>query len=136
MKKYMYLGVILGAIALAGCSVNKESEEQVQVKEELVEDATNRQAVEVETLPDADKEEAVPVTPLELTQELKEDYHKQYVEIVKEINAEEGTNHLEVVPIDEFKPKDWVVPEKFRQLAIERATMEFTSKVFGGDPVQ
>ena len=28
---------------------------------------------------------------------------------------------MEVVPIDEFNPEDWVEPEKFRQLAIDRA---------------
>lgn len=71
------------------------------------------------------QEKNLSVTPLELTQEQKEDYHKQYVEIVEEINAEEGTNYMEVDPIDEFKPEDWVEPEKFRQLAIVRAYMKF-----------
>ena len=94
-------------------------------KYKVTEDITNGQAVEVETLPDTDKEEVVSVAPLELTQEQKEDYHKQYVEIVKEINAEEGTNYLEVEPIVEFKPEDWVEPEKFKKLAIERAYMKF-----------
>ncbi|SES35830.1 hypothetical protein SAMN05518872_108254 [Psychrobacillus sp. OK032] len=135
LKKYIYTGILLGTIVLAGCSANEETEEQVQAKEEKMEDVTNGQAVEVETLPDTDKEEVVSVTPLDLTQEQKEDYHKQYVEIVKEINAKEGTNHLEVNPIDEFKSEDWVEPEKFRQIAEDRATWEFTSKVFGGDPV-
>ncbi|WP_181444598.1 hypothetical protein [Bacillus sp. 03113] len=130
MKKYLYTGILLGTIVLAGCSANEESKEQV------TEDITNGQAVEVETLPNTDKKEVVSVNPLELTQEQKEDYHKQYVEIVEEINAEEGTNHLEVVPINKFKPEDWVEPEKFRQLAVNRATWEFTSKAFGGDPVE
>lgn len=130
LKNYMYLGVLLGAIVLAGCSANEESEGQV------TKDLTNGQAVEVGTLPNNDKEEVVSVTALELTQEQKEDYHKQYVEIVEEINAEGGKNHLEVVPINEFYPEDWVEPEEFRQLAVERATLEFTSKAFGGDPVE
>ena len=56
VKKYMYVGVLLGAIVLAGCGVNEELEKQVQVKEEITEDLTNGQAVEVETLPDTDKE--------------------------------------------------------------------------------
>jgi hypothetical protein len=120
LKKYIFMGIFLGTIVLAGCSANEETEGQ---------------AVEVETLPDTDKEEVVSVTPLDLTQEQKEDYHKQYVEIVKEINAKEGTNHLEVSPIDGFKSEDWVEPEKFRQMAEDRATWEFTSKAFGGDPV-
>ena len=124
LKKYIYTGILLGTIMLAGCSANEETEEQVQVKEENLENVTNGQAVEV-----------VSMTPLDLTQEQKEDYYKQYVEIVKEINAEEGKNHLEVGPIDKFKPEDWVEPEIFRQIAEDRATWEFTSKAFGGDPV-
>lgn len=126
----MYAGILLGVIVLAGCSVNGALEEQE------MEVVNNGQAVEVETLPNIDKDEVVSVTPLKLTEEQKEDYYKQYVEIVGEINAEEGTNHLEVVPIDEFKPEDWVEPEKFRQLAADRAHLEFTSKAFGGDPVE
>lgn len=133
LKKYIFMGILLGTIVLAGCSANEETEEQA--KKEKMEDVTNGQVVEVETLPDTDKEEVVSVTPLDLTQEQKEDYHRQYVEIVKEINANEDTNHLEVSPIDEFKSEDWVEPEKFRQIAEDRATWEFTSKVFGGDPV-
>ena len=62
------------------------------------------------------------VTPLELTQEQKEDYHKQYVEIVEKINAEgEGAYHLEVVPINEFNPEDWVEVEEFRKMVEDRA---------------
>ena len=136
LRKYLCTGILLGTIVLAGCSANEETEEQVQAKEEKMEDVTNGQAVEVETLPDTDKEEVISVTLLDLTQEQKEDYHKQYVEIVKEINVKEGTNHLEVNPIDEFKSEDWVEPEKFRQIAEDRATWEFTSKAFDGDPVE
>lgn len=120
LKKYIYTGILLGTIVLAGCSANEDSKEQV------MEDTTNEQTVEVEILPDNDKEE-VSVTPLVLTQEQKEEYYKQYVEIIEKINAEGGINHLEVVPINEFKPEDWVDPETFIQLAIERANAEFTS---------
>ena len=117
----MCVGVLLGAFVLAGCNVNEESEEQVT--EDI---ANNGQAVEVETLPDTDKEVVVSVAPLELTQEQKENYHKQYVEIVEELNAKgNGAYYLEVEPIDEFKSEDWVEPEKFRQLAEDRATWEF-----------
>lgn len=130
MKKYLYIGILFGTIVLSGWSVNEES------KEQMTEDIANRQVIEVETLPDSDKEEVVSANPLELTQEQKEDYHKQYVEIIEEINAGEDTNHLEVEPIDKFKPEDWVKPEEFRQLALVRSTMEFTSKAFGGDLVE
>ncbi|MBS4203518.1 hypothetical protein [Lederbergia citrea] len=130
MKKYMCVGILIGAIVLAGCSVNEESEKKV------TEDITNAQEVEVGGLSDTNKEKVVSVTPLELTQEQKEEYHKQYVEIVEKINREEGTNQLEVVPIDEFRTEDLVDPKKFRQLAVDRAHWEFTSTVFGGDPVE
>lgn len=129
MKIYFYTGILLGSIVLAGCSGIEESKEQVM-------EDINGQAVEVETLPGTDNEEVVSLTPLELIQEQKEDYHKQYVEIVEEINAEEGKNDLQVEPISEFKPEDWVEPEVFRQIAVEMATLEFTSKTFGGDPVE
>jgi PBP1b-binding outer membrane lipoprotein LpoB len=125
----MYVGVLLGAIVLAGCNVNEESEEQET--EDIV---NNGQALEVETIPNTDKEKIESVTPLELTQEQKENYHKQYVEIVEELNAvSNGAYNLEVEPIDKFKPEDWVEPEKFRQLAEDRATWNLTND---GDPVE
>lgn len=63
---------------------------------------------------------------LDLTTEEKEAYHKQYVEIVEELNAQEGTNYLEVVPLEDFADEDWIAPEDFKQLAIERANLTFT----------
>ena len=131
LKKYLYAAILLGTIVLAGCSANEKTEEQVQIKEYV----TNENAVKVMNLPDVDKE-FMSVTSLDLTQEQKEYYHKQYVEIVKNINnANEDTNHLEVEPIEEFNSEDWVEPEKFRELAIDRSTWVFTSKAFGGDVV-
>ncbi|AZV43019.1 hypothetical protein [Peribacillus asahii] len=63
LKKFMYLGVLLGAIVLTGCSVNKESEEEVQVKEKVkvTEDVFHGQDVEVETLPNTNKEDVASV---------------------------------------------------------------------------
>ncbi|AZV43018.1 hypothetical protein [Peribacillus asahii] len=44
---------------------------------------------------------------------------------------------MEVAPIDEFKPEDWVEPKKFKQIAIDRAeSIDFTYKQFGGDSVE
>ena len=122
----MYTGVLLGAIVLAGCSANDESIDQVQVKEEkIIEDATNGQAVEGKASPDTDKEEVVSVTPLDLTQEQKEAYHKQYVEIIEEVNAEYPDADLGILPLNEFGEEDWVQPEEFRQIAIDRTQLEF-----------
>ncbi|MFT9849908.1 putative periplasmic lipoprotein [Aneurinibacillus sp. REN35] len=139
MKKYMYAGILLGAMVLAGCSANYKSEEQIQVTEkvtqDVTQDVTNRQEPEVRDSPNTDKEGVLRVTPLELTQEQKEDYYKQYVEIVEKVNSDYDKD-LELIPLEEFKPEEWVTPEDFEQIATDRATIEFTSKAFGGDPVE
>ena len=75
LKKYLYAGVLVGAIVLAGCSISKEPEDQVQEKE----DVSNGQAIEDNNLPETNKEEVVSEVPLELTKEQKEDYYKQYI---------------------------------------------------------
>lgn len=134
MKKCLYAGILLGAVVLAGCSVNEET--KGQVNEEMTEGLTDGQTVEVEPLSDTNKGEVVSGTPLKLTQEEKEAYHKQYVEIVEQVVAEHPGTEMEVVPLDEFADEDWVEPEVFRQIAVDRATWEFTSKAFGGDPVE
>lgn len=121
LKKYLYVGALIGAIVLAGCSISEEPEDQVQEKE----DAPNGQAIEYNNLPEANKEEVVSEVPLELTKEQKEDYYKQYVEIVEEVMREYPDTTMEVVPFDEFKEEDWVEPEEFRQIAIDRTQLEF-----------
>src|SRR5689334_20841974 len=123
LKKYLYTGILIGNIVLTGCSGNEKTEERV--KEEITEDLSEGQAVEVESLPVPDKGEVVSEVPLELTQEQKEDYYKQYVEIVEKVIAEYPGTTMEVVPFDEFAEQDWVEPEKFRQLAIDRANIKF-----------
>ena len=42
LKKYLYVGVLVGAIVLAGCSISEEPEDQVQEKEDI----PNGQAIE------------------------------------------------------------------------------------------
>ena len=121
LKKYLYVGVLVGAIVLAGCSISEEPEDQVQEKE----DVPNGQAIEDKNLPETNKEEVVSEVPLELTKEQKEDYYKQYVEIVEEVMREYPDTTMEVVPFDEFKEEDWVEPEEFRQIAIDRTQLEF-----------
>lgn len=134
LKKYIYIGVLMGAIFLAGCS--EHAEEPVLKREEIsTEKVNNGQAVEVETFSDRDIKEVVSVTPLDLTKEQKEDYYKQYEEIVRKVNSEYNED-LELGPLEKFKPEEWVTPEYFEQIATDMATMEFTSKVFGGDPVE
>ncbi|MFM1653177.1 hypothetical protein ACI7RC_13860 [Brevibacillus sp. B_LB10_24] len=69
----------------------------------------------------SDEGEVASAAPLELTQKQKEDYYKQYVEIAAQVDAEYPGKDLTVVPIDEFKPEDWIEPEEFRKICIARA---------------
>lgn len=128
MKIYLYVGLLLGAIILTGCSLKQE-----QVKEEIKKKKTSERIVEVKTLPDTFKEEVMPASPLKLTQEQKKEYYKLYEEIVSNVNSEYDKD-LELVPFEDFE--DWVRPDDFEEIAIDRATMEFTSGEFGGDSVE
>jgi hypothetical protein len=60
---------------------------------------------------------------LELTQTEKEVLYDQYVEIVAEIESERDGVILEVAPMELFSDEDWITPEKFKQLAIDRANI-------------
>lgn len=124
MKKYLYAGILLGTVVLAACSANKEIEGQVSQKG--TEDLTDGQTVAIKSLSNAtDKEKAKSKTPLKLTQEQKEDYHKQYAKIIERVNTEYPDANLELVSLNEFKEEDWVEPEEFRQIAIDRTKLEF-----------
>ena len=119
LKKYLYTGALLGSIILAGCSANEETEGQVN--EETTEGLTDGQTVEVDALSDTDKGEVVvSVTPLDLSQEQKEGYHKQYFEIVEDLKADYKIpdSNMDLVPLDEFLEEDWVEPEEFRERVI------------------
>ena len=51
LKKYLYVGVLVGAIVLAGCSISEEPEDQVQEKEDI----STGQAIEDKNLSDTNK---------------------------------------------------------------------------------
>lgn len=61
----------------------------------------------------------------ELSQDQKDAYYKQYVEIVKEVVSEHPGVSLEVAPAEEFQPEDWVDPAIFKKIAEERASAKF-----------
>lgn len=120
MKKYIYAGILLGAMVLTGCSENKESEEKAQINEK----AANEHAIEAELVLE---DKVVSVTPLELTHGQKVDYHKKYTEIVDAINAREDTIYtLEIAPINEFNSEDWIEIEDFKKLAEDRANAKMS----------
>lgn len=60
-----------------------------------------------------------------LTQVEKEALHRQYVEVVQQVKAEYDGVMLEVAPIEMFAEEDWIAPEDFKELAIDRANMTF-----------
>ena len=134
LKKYLYVGVLVGAIVLAGCSISEEPEDQVQEKEDI----SNGQAIEDKNLSDTNKKEVVSEVPLELTKEQKEDYYKQYVEIVEEINAEGNGAYTQwkLNLLTSLKKKIGLIQRNLDKWQIDRATWEFTSKNFGGDHVE
>ncbi|WP_454192934.1 hypothetical protein [Paenibacillus sp. Marseille-Q7038] len=55
-----------------------------------------------------------------LTQMQKEEYYKQYAEII-DVVTNGSIYGLEIAPIEEFMPEDWVDPNEFEKIAIERA---------------
>lgn len=95
VKKISYVAILLVTIILTGCSASEETE--------------------VKHLSDTDKDVVKKSIPLQLTQEQKEEYYKQYKEIVAEANGRKIGIGLEVTPIEGFKPEDWVEPKEYKQ---------------------
>ncbi|MED4452097.1 hypothetical protein [Metabacillus fastidiosus] len=114
MKKYLQAGILLGTVMLAGCNVN---EEKVAIP-------TTKQTVEDEPLADTDKSEVKPKASLKLTEEQKEDYYKEYVILKDNIVAKYEGFGVDVVPMNEFLPEDWVEPEEFEKRLIDRANIK------------
>ncbi|MGE7925658.1 hypothetical protein ACQKND_21070 [Viridibacillus arvi] len=71
MKQYLYPGMLLGTIVLAGFSVNEATESQV--KEEIAEELEGEQRVKVKPIFETSKGKVGLETPLELNQEQKEE---------------------------------------------------------------
>lgn len=123
LKLYMYIGILLGAAFLAGCNANGQADEQGVESEEITEDKANGKVLEVESL--NDNEVLATVIPLDLTQAQKEEYYKQYSQIIKDVNSENNSD-LELVPFEDFGEEDWVELGDFRQIAYDIANAEFT----------
>lgn len=61
-----------------------------------------------------------------LSEQQKKEYYKQYEEIVDEINSGEPNATLELVPFEEFNSEDYLEPSEFEKYAAERADVKFT----------
>ncbi|MFS0782652.1 hypothetical protein [Bacillus sp. 1P06AnD] len=110
MKKYVHASILLGTMVLGGCSENGEMDTKQKVKDEskvLAEKLDKH-------VSNMDKEAVKKTIPLLLTQEQKEVYYKQYKEIVEEANNTKIGIGLDVPPISDFKPEDWVEPKEYK----------------------
>lgn len=64
---------------------------------------------------------------LDLSEQQKQEYYKQYKEIVEEINSGNPNATLELVPFEEYKSEDYVEPSEFEKYATERASVNFVN---------
>lgn len=94
LKKYLYISILFGALALSGCTDNEVDSKEIT--------------------------EDVSPTFLNLTQEQKEDYYQKYVAVIEDINAEHNAD-LKLEPITTFSDDDWVEVDTFKKRAKERA---------------
>lgn len=62
---------------------------------------------------------------LDLSEQQKLKYYKQYKEIVEEINSGNPNATLELVPFEEYKSEDYVELSEFKKYATERASVNF-----------
>ncbi|QUG41739.1 hypothetical protein KD050_00060 [Psychrobacillus sp. INOP01] len=58
------------------------------------------------------------VNSLDLTQEQKEDFYKQYLVIIEDLKAEYQAPSLELSPFDEILEENWIEPEELRKRII------------------
>ncbi len=117
LKNYIFAGVLLGTVLLSGC-VN-EKVENVEPSEPL----TDGQTVENKKLSNIDKV-VVPPTPLDLTQEQKEKYYKEYISLVEKVNAEYNEDFI-IEPISKFLEEYWVEVKDFEKILKERVDASF-----------
>lgn len=109
MKKFLYAGVLIGTIFLTACNANDETQEQL----------TESMIMDIKDVPEA---------TLVLTEEQKQDYYEQYVEIIKEVNLEYG-GELELSSFEEFTENEewWVEPEDLREIATDMKNAVWTA---------
>ncbi len=117
LKKYFYISILLGAIALSGCTDDEDGSKEVTAESLTTEQSTaiNNEVNTTKT------EEAAPI-PLNLTQEQKEEYYQKYVAIIEKVNAENNEDfELELEPITDFLDEYWFEVAEFEKLVKERA---------------
>ena len=117
LKKYFYVSILIGAIALSGCTDDEDSS-KVVTEESL----NTEKSIEINNKVNTTKTEEVAPILLDLTQEKKEEYYQKYVDIIDKVNAENNDN-LELEPITAFLDEYWIDVTDFEKLAIARANV-------------
>lgn len=102
LKKYLYISILFGALALSGCA----------------DEGTDSKRITEEVSPSL----------LNLTQEQKEDYYQKYVTVIEDINAQHDTD-LKLEPITSFSEDYWVEVETFKKRAKERAKISIVVSI-------
>ncbi len=69
---------------------------------------------------------------LEMTQKQKESYYKQYANIIEKVNSDQDAD-LELVPIEDFKPDEWIEPQEFEKIATDMAEFDFVLEPNGDE---
>lgn len=117
LKKYFYVSILIGAIALSGCTDDEDSS-KVVTEESL----NTEKSIEINNKVNTAKTEEVAPIPLDLTQEQKEEYYQKYVAIIEKVNAiSEEDFTLELEPITALLNEHWIEVGYFEKLAKERA---------------
>lgn len=117
LKKFLYISILLGTVALSGCT-----DDEADNKEVKNESLTTEQSITINNEVNTTNAEEVATIPLDLTQDQKEEYYQKYGVVIEKVNAEnkEGFT-LELEPITAFLDDDWIEVEDFEKLAKERA---------------
>ncbi|MBU8881329.1 peptidase M56 [Bacillus sp. FJAT-29790] len=134
--------VAISLLSLPNAQADRSNEKQKEQTAEKVTVSKTKKAeteghkVVVEPLSDTDKGEVASAASLELTQEQKEEYYKQYAEIIEKAIDKKSGLSTELVPIEDFKESDWQEPQAFEKriqagveafLATERETLAAVS---------
>lgn len=112
MKRALYIGFVLGTCLLTGCSINEETQTKSKEESKVLAD---EQTKEDAPLADTKLDDGQASVPLQLTQKQKENYHKQYEEIVNRANETKIGIKLGVPSIAEFEREDWAEPHDYEQ---------------------
>lgn len=109
LKNYLYAGILISTVALAGCTEDKEVIKDVspitEASQQLVNDDVN-------TL----------IVPINLNETQKQEYYEKYMTIVEKVNSELNEN-FELEPITAFEENYWYEVDDFEQLLLERTKM-------------